>query len=37
MHTDTSRENSPASVPQGADSTPDLAATAPGQLRVTQA
>jgi ribonucleoside-diphosphate reductase alpha chain len=34
MHTDTSRENSPASVPQGADSTPDLAATAPGQLRV---
>ncbi|MGQ7959013.1 ribonucleoside-diphosphate reductase subunit alpha [Pseudomonas sp. SP16.1] len=34
MHTDTSRENSPASVPQGADSSQDLAATAPGQLRV---
>src|SRR5690606_37137829 len=34
IHTDLSRENSPASVPQGADSTQDLAATAPGQLRV---
>ena len=34
MQTDTTRENSPAKAPQAADATPDLAATAPGQLRV---
>ena len=33
MHTDTTRENPQASAPQ-ADSSQDLAATAPGQLRV---
>ncbi|OLU26259.1 ribonucleoside-diphosphate reductase subunit alpha [Pseudomonas sp. PA15(2017)] len=33
MHTDTTRENPQASVPQG-DAPQDLAATAPGQLRV---
>ncbi|HCF5610892.1 TPA: ribonucleoside-diphosphate reductase subunit alpha [Pseudomonas aeruginosa] len=34
MHTDTTRENPQASAPQAADSSQDLAATAPGQLRV---
>ncbi|MGH8354758.1 MAG: ribonucleoside-diphosphate reductase subunit alpha, partial [Pseudomonas sp.] len=34
MHTDTTRENPQASAPQAADSAQDLAATAPGQLRV---
>lgn len=34
MQTDTTRENPPAKVPQAADSNQDLAATAPGQLRV---
>ncbi|MGS7251494.1 ribonucleoside-diphosphate reductase subunit alpha [Pseudomonas sp. SK] len=34
MQTDTTRENPQAKVPQAADSTQDLAATAPGQLRV---
>ncbi|TBU72267.1 ribonucleoside-diphosphate reductase subunit alpha [Phytopseudomonas daroniae] len=34
MHTDTTRENPQAQAPQGADATQDLAATAPGQLRV---
>ncbi|MGE8328186.1 ribonucleoside-diphosphate reductase subunit alpha, partial [Pseudomonas urmiensis] len=34
MQTDTTRENPQAQVPQGADSNQDLAATAPGQLRV---
>ncbi|OLS61942.1 ribonucleoside-diphosphate reductase subunit alpha [Pseudomonas putida] len=34
MHTDTTRENPQAKAPQAADSTQDLAATAPGQLRV---
>src|SRR3989338_9302731 len=34
MQTDTTRENSPATAPQAQDSTQDLAATAPGQLRV---
>ena len=34
MHTDTTRETPQAQVPQGADATQDLAATAPGQLRV---
>ncbi|MBJ9977200.1 ribonucleoside-diphosphate reductase subunit alpha [Pseudomonas sp. S75] len=34
MHTDTTRENSQAAAPQTADSKQDLAATAPGQLRV---
>ncbi|HWV08573.1 MAG TPA: ribonucleoside-diphosphate reductase subunit alpha, partial [Pseudomonas sp.] len=34
MHTDTTRENPQAKVPQAADSNQDLAATAPGQLRV---
>ncbi|MEK1908229.1 MAG: ATP cone domain-containing protein, partial [Pseudomonas sp.] len=34
MHTDTTRENPQAVAPQAADSTQDLAATAPGQLRV---
>ena len=33
MHTDTTRENPQANVPQG-DAPQDLAATAPGQLRV---
>ena len=34
MHTDTTRENPQAKAPQAADSNQDLAATAPGQLRV---
>ena len=34
MQTDTTRENPQAKVPQAADSNQDLAATAPGQLRV---
>ncbi len=34
MLTDTTRENSPAKAPQANDASPDLAATAPGQLRV---
>ncbi|WP_281690965.1 ribonucleoside-diphosphate reductase subunit alpha [Pseudomonas sp. PARCl1] len=34
MQTDTTRENPQAKVPQAADSQQDLAATAPGQLRV---
>jgi len=34
MQTDTTRENPQGSVPQAADSTMDLSATAPGQLRV---
>ena len=34
MQTDTTRENSQAKVPQAADAHQDLAATAPGQLRV---
>ncbi len=34
MQTDTTRENSQAKVPQAADANQDLAATAPGQLRV---
>ncbi|MFJ3157329.1 ribonucleoside-diphosphate reductase subunit alpha, partial [Pseudomonas protegens] len=34
MQTDTTRENSQANAPQAADSTQDLSATAPGQLRV---
>ncbi|TNF11739.1 MAG: ribonucleoside-diphosphate reductase subunit alpha, partial [Pseudomonadales bacterium] len=34
MHTDTTRENPQAVAPQAADSSQDLAATAPGQLRV---
>ena len=34
MQTDTTRENPQAQVPQAADSNQDLAATAPGQLRV---
>ncbi|MDY4313066.1 ribonucleoside-diphosphate reductase subunit alpha [Pseudomonas putida] len=34
MQTDTTRENPQAKVPQAADSKQDLAATAPGQLRV---
>ena len=34
MLTDTTRENSPAKTPQANDASPDLAATAPGQLRV---
>ncbi|WP_339464071.1 ribonucleoside-diphosphate reductase subunit alpha [Pseudomonas sp. EA_65y_Pfl2_P74] len=34
MQTDTTRENPQGTLPQAADSTSDLAATAPGQLRV---
>ncbi|WP_439859127.1 ribonucleoside-diphosphate reductase subunit alpha [Pseudomonas sp. MBLB4136] len=34
MHTDTTRENPQAKAPQAADASQDLAATAPGQLRV---
>jgi ribonucleoside-diphosphate reductase alpha chain len=34
MHTDTTRENPQAVAPQAAESSQDLAATAPGQLRV---
>ena len=34
MHTETTRENPQAAAPQAADSSQDLAATAPGQLRV---
>ncbi len=34
MHTDTTRENPQAKAPQATDSNQDLAATAPGQLRV---
>ncbi|MBL0951546.1 MAG: ribonucleoside-diphosphate reductase subunit alpha, partial [Pseudomonas sp.] len=34
MHTDTTRENPQAVTPQAAESSQDLAATAPGQLRV---
>ena len=34
MHTDTTRENPQANAPQAADASLDLAATAPGQLRV---
>ena len=34
MQTDTTRENSPAKMPQADDANLDLAATAPGQLRV---
>ena len=34
MHTDTTRENPQAAAPQAAESSQDLAATAPGQLRV---
>ncbi|MDM8349208.1 ribonucleoside-diphosphate reductase subunit alpha [Pseudomonas sp. sp1636] len=34
MHTDTTRENSPAQAPQAAVGNLELAATAPGQLRV---
>ncbi|GIZ13475.1 ribonucleoside-diphosphate reductase subunit alpha [Pseudomonas sp. NCCP-436] len=34
MHTDTTRENPQATAPQAADAVQDLAATAPGQLRV---
>lgn len=34
MHTDTTRENPQAAAPQAADAVQDLAATAPGQLRV---
>jgi ribonucleoside-diphosphate reductase alpha chain len=34
MHTDTTRENPQAVLPQAAESSQDLAATAPGQLRV---
>ncbi|WP_236207696.1 ribonucleoside-diphosphate reductase subunit alpha [Pseudomonas tohonis] len=34
MQTETTRENPQANAPQAADSTQDLAATAPGQLRV---
>ena len=34
MQTDTTRENPQAQAPQAADSNQDLAATAPGQLRV---
>ncbi|MGL4318689.1 MAG: ribonucleoside-diphosphate reductase subunit alpha [Pseudomonas sp.] len=34
MHTDTTRENPQAVTPQAADASQDLAATAPGQLRV---
>ncbi|MBU2067111.1 MAG: ribonucleoside-diphosphate reductase subunit alpha [Gammaproteobacteria bacterium] len=34
MHTDTTRENPQAPAPQAADASKDLAATAPGQLRV---
>ena len=34
MHTDTTRENPQAVAPQAAESAQDLAATAPGQLRV---
>ena len=34
MQTDTTRENSPAKAPQANDANLDLAATAPGQLRV---
>ncbi|RMO17798.1 Ribonucleoside-diphosphate reductase [Pseudomonas cichorii] len=34
MHTDTTRENSPTNAPQSSQGQQDLAATAPGQLRV---
>ena len=34
MQTDTTRENPQGTLPQAADSTSDLSATAPGQLRV---
>ncbi|GAB3384360.1 ribonucleoside-diphosphate reductase subunit alpha [Azotobacter armeniacus] len=34
MHIDATRENQSPGAPQAAESTPDLAATAPGQLRV---